>query len=278
MTCGKSKCKKTFKFCLPTGPTGPSSLGPTGPTGLSMTGPTGLTGSTGPTGQTGPTGRSMTGPTGFTGPTGPTGPSVTGPTGQTGFTGPTGQSSTGPTGQTGPTGESMTGPTGQTGDIGATGPTGPISLALGETIIPFSAAGIAVVGTDFTLGFGTPAVALGAAVNNVTSYYTRLSRGGTLQNLRGFAQLSSPADDTSITFTLYKALDTGDSGLPTGSPTPTFVSTGLTFDLNTSAAVNFYANSDLIDTDTVASGDYLALQISALGSQQFSIGASVSLV
>lgn len=155
----------------------------------------------------------------------------------------------------------------------------PPSSGIGSQTILFSAAGITDLFSAFTIGDGTPASLMGAPINGVTSYYTRLSKGGVLKNLRGFIQMSNAVDGGTYDFNIYTAPNTGDNPLG-DSPSPFFTNSGIAFTINTASGEFFFANSDLQNQKVVNAGDYIALVINVgtttFGSQ-VSIGASITL-
>jgi hypothetical protein len=238
---------KTVVVIAPTGPTGPQGTG-------------GSAGSTGPPGLNG--GIGQTGPTGAIGATG---------AGTTGATGPTG-----PTGRQGATGASFTGPTGVAGATGPQGPignTGPASTT--TAIIPFSFAGtvtFAQLNTGFTTGFGTsqPGLIANPFVTSMAGqFYLRLPRAGVVRSLRVSFQANTGNGPTLasssvggqqgvVTFSIVYGANTGDNSIvpPTFALTP--LTTSVTFP---NVAQPFGANSNLVNTVAVNSGDYIALNI-----------------
>lgn len=131
--------------------------------------------------------------------------------------------------------------------------------------------------STFTIGCGG---GIGSAINGAGSYFTRLSHGGTLKDLRGFIQISNPEIDGGFIFDLFVASGATDFPIGTWSPSP--FTPSLSFIVNTTATpVIFYSGSDLINTKKVVSGDYIALSINVLKTvtgAHFSIGASIKLL
>lgn len=218
----------------------------------------------------------LTGPQGTQGPRGIQGPhGPHGEQGPQGFFGPQGEQ--GPEGTQGPQGEQgPQGPLGPQGEQGPEGVQGPEGPSAPGSVLSFAGI-ITSPGNDsvYTVGF-SPNMSLTSIVDDtipldldVVAF--RAPRNGILRNLRfgvSFNGAQNFLSTPQVVATIYRFVDPGDAPCVPVASSPQLTPTSLTTEILPILASSgglLYANSNLIDTVSITSGDFLALVINFNG-------------